>query len=204
MFKVHIVDWSNRRAYQRHLENYFRVRYEIYVDGRKWRQLERPIPLEIDAFDTKHSVYLLGIDEDGNIAGGSRLVPTLRPHVLSEVFPTLAGNEPPRGADVYEWTRFFIAPSLRRSGGSSRAAGLVLCGLLEACLKLGIGRISVVCEAFWPERLEQLGWHVTRLGRVLNHPDGDILAMLIQVDEKTLESTRVAYCLDDASVIVGG
>ena len=201
MFKLHIVDWSNRHAYQDQLEHYFRVRHEIYIGGRKWQQIERPIPMEIDAFDTRDAIYLLGINGDGTIAGGSRLVPTLRPHLLSEVFPMLARGEPPRGADIYEWTRFFIAPPLRRSGKSSWAAGIVLCGLLEACLRLGISKISVVCEAFWPERLEQLGWSVTRMGQVLNHPDGKILALLIQVDEETLGSTRASYCLGDASVV---
>jgi acyl-homoserine lactone synthase len=201
MFKMHIVDWSNRQAYQDQLERYFRVRHEIYVSGRQWRQIERPIPLEIDAFDTNDAIYLLGIEDDGNIAGGSRLVPTLKPHLLSEVFPMLVDGEPPRGTDIYEWTRFFISPSLRRSGSPSRAAGVVLCGLQEASLRLGIGQLSVVCEAFWPARLEELGWSVTRLGQVLNHPDGRILALLIQVSEEALASTRLAYGLDDASVI---
>ncbi len=200
MFKIHIVDWSNRRTYQDHLERYFRVRHEIYVNGRKWQQIDRPVPLEIDAFDTRDAIYLLGIDESGNIAGGSRLVPTLRPHLLSEVFPVLAGGDPPRSADIYEWTRFFVSPSLRRKGGSSQAAGIVLCGLLEACLRLGIGKLSVVCEDFWPARLEQIGWSITRLGPVIDHPDGRILALLIQIDSKTLQSTRVAYGLDAAAV----
>jgi acyl-homoserine lactone synthase len=123
MFKMHIVDWSNRQAYQDQLERYFRVRHEIYVSGRQWRLIEWPIALEIDAFDTNDAVYLLGIEDDGNIAGGSRLVPTLKPHLPSEVFPMLVDGESPRGTDIYEWTPLFISPSLRRSGRSSRAAG---------------------------------------------------------------------------------
>jgi acyl-homoserine lactone synthase len=70
-------------------------------------------------------------------------------------------------------------------------------------MRLGIGQLSVVCEAFWPARLGQLGWSVTQLGQALDHPDGKILALLIQISEKALESTRAAYGLDDASVVVG-
>ncbi|WP_406871946.1 acyl-homoserine-lactone synthase [Aminobacter sp. P9b] len=203
MFKLHIVDWSNRLIYQDHLERYFRIRHEIYVTGRKWQQIDRPIPFEIDAFDTRDAIYLLGIDGSGNIAGGSRLVPTTKPHLLSDVFPMLARGAPPRDADLYEWTRFFIAPSLRMTGRSSQAAGIVLCGLLEACLRLGISKLSVVCEDFWPARLEQLGWSVTRLGEVLDHPDGRIVALLIHVDADALQATRVAYGLRNTSALAG-
>ncbi|AWC23655.1 hypothetical protein ASC75_08280 [Aminobacter sp. DSM 101952] len=68
MFKLHIVDWSNRQTHQNHLERYFRIRYEIYVVGRKWQHIDRPVPLEIDAFDIRDTIYLLGIDDTGNIA----------------------------------------------------------------------------------------------------------------------------------------
>jgi acyl-homoserine lactone synthase len=201
MFKIHIVDWSRRQEYRDKLELYFRLRHEIYVDGRKWRQIERPVPWEIDSFDTSDAIYLLGIADDGRIAGGSRLVPTLKPHLLSDVFPMLANGEPPRGAGIYEWTRFFVAARLRRSKRSSEAAGIVLCGVLEASLKLGISELTVVCEAFWPARLEQLGWSVARLGPELDHPDGSIVALQIRISVDALESTRLAYGLPAASVL---
>lgn len=164
MLNFHVVTWTNREAYQKQLESYFRLRHQIYVIGRKWRQIERPIPLEIDAFDTEHAIYLIGIDGDGCVRGGSRLVPTTTPHLLSDIFPMLANGEPPRGATIFEWSRFFVSPKLRRAGEASSAAGLVLCGLLEACLVIGATQLTVVCEAFWRERLMRLGWTIRQLG----------------------------------------
>lgn len=201
MFKIHIVNWMNRKAYQAHLERYFRIRHQIYIEERNWRQIERPIPFEIDAFDTEQTIYLIGIDDDGNIAGSSRLVPTTEPHLLSVVFPMLTEADPPKGPEIFEWTRFFVSPPLRISGKSSLAAGVVLCGLLEASLVLGVTQISVVCEAFWPKRLRKLGWSVQQLGPVLDHPDGCILALLINVSADALAATRAAYGLDEASVL---
>ncbi|MGS1097276.1 acyl-homoserine-lactone synthase (plasmid) [Aquamicrobium terrae] len=201
MFKIHIVNWSNRKAYEEPLERHFRLRHQIYVGERNWRQVERPIPLEIDAFDNEDAIYLLGIDDKGDVCGGSRLVPTLKPHLLSDVFPMLAAGDVPRGPNIFEWTRIFIAPSLRKPGQPSLAGGIVLCGLLEASLVLGINQISVVCETFWPARLERLGWPVTRLGPIVDHPDGAILALSIQVSEAALASSRAVYGLDDASVL---
>ena len=193
MVRMHLVTWDNRNHYRNFLELYFRIRYEIYVKQRRWRAVARPINIEIDAFDNEHALYVLALDTNGKIVGGSRLVPTLQPHLMSEVFPGLAGGRPPRAAEIFEWTRFFVVPSLRTQGASSPVAGFVLCGLLEAAQSLGIRQISVVCEAFWPKRLRALGWTLTELGDVLEHPDGDIIALLIDVTPEAVEQTRRAY-----------
>lgn len=103
--------------------------------------------------------------------------------------------------DIYEWTRIFVAQSLRKPGEPSLAAGIVLCGLLEAAVVLGIRQISVVCETFWLDRLERLGWPVTRLGPAIDHPDGAILGLLIEVTQAALASSRAVYGLDDVSVL---
>lgn len=193
MVRIHLVTWDNRKHYRKVLERYFRIRYEIYVKHRRWRDVARPINIEIDAFDNERTLYVLALDTNGRIVGGSRLVPTLEPHLMSEVFPGLAGGRPPRAAEIFEWTRFFVVPSLRTQGAPSPIAGLVLCGLLETAQSLGIRQISVVCETFWPKRLRALGWTLIELGEVLEHPDGDIIALLIDVTPEAVEQTRRAY-----------
>ncbi len=198
MFRIHIVDWSARAAYKDYLDKYFRIRHEIYVEGRGWKAIARPIGMEIDAFDTEDAIYLLGIDAQSNIVGGSRLVPTPKPHLLADVFPMLAPGGIPRGGDIFEWTRFFVAPQLQDAGKPSHAAGIVLCGLLETCLKLRISKLSVVCEAFWPERLLALDWKIAVLGDVLDHFDGPIVGLLIEVTPQALASTRRAYRIEQS------
>jgi len=198
MVRIHIIDWSNRKRYRKHLERYFRIRHDIYVEHRKWRAVARPISIEIDAFDNEHAIYLLALDDTDKIVGGSRLVPTLQPHLMSEVFPMLAAHGPPRAEDIFEWTRFFIVRTLQTRGKSSPYAGVMLAGMQEAALHLGIHQISVVCEAFWPARLEALGWKAKVLGDVLAHPDGDIVALLIDVSREALDATRRSYGIDES------
>ncbi len=193
MVRIQVVTWANRIQYRVVLERYFRIRYDIYVKRRQWRAVARPINIEMDAFDTEHAIYLLALDSAGKIVGGSRLVPTLQPHLLGNVFPELAPAGPPRAPDIFEWTRFFISPALRSRGSPSPVAGVVLCGVLEVALKLGIRQISVVCESFWPKRLRALGWSIAELGDVLQHEDGDIIALLIDVTPEAIASTRRAY-----------
>jgi len=191
--RIHVVTWANRRKYRLTLERYFRLRYDIYVKRRQWHALARPINIEMDAFDTEHAIYLLALDSVGKIVGGSRLVPTLQPHLLGNVFPGLARTGPPRAPDIFEWSRFFISPALRSRGRSSPTAGVVLCGVLEVARKLGIRQLSVVCESFWPKRLRAFGWSITELGDVLQHEDGDVIALLIDVTPEAIAGTRRAY-----------
>jgi acyl-homoserine lactone synthase len=197
MFKVRVVRWKDRKENKLLLEQYFRLRHEIYIDDRGWRDVERPIGMEIDAFDDRHAVYLIGLDDSNNIRGASRLVPTLGPHLLADVFPELARYKPPRDENIFEWTRFFVHPDLRThgSGRPSQAAALILCAMLEFGLRANLRAISVVCETFWPDRFRKLGWNVEQLGPVLHHADGDIVALLITLSADMLQRTRTAYGL---------
>ncbi|MBD0416827.1 acyl-homoserine-lactone synthase [Oryzicola mucosus] len=202
MFKIRVIDWNSRKEHAELLEAYFRLRHKIYVETRGWTDVERPIPFEIDAYDNRHAVYLVGIDKQGELMSGTRLVPTTEPHLLADIFPILARGEPPRQPGVFEWTRFFVAPKLRTTGASSKASGIMLTGLLEYCLHSKISVITVVCEAFWPERLRALGWHLKNLGEVLKHVDGDIVGLAITVTPAMVETTKNAYGLPaDRSVL---
>ncbi len=203
MVRIHIIDWSNRKRYRKHLERYFRIRHEIYVEHRNWRAVARPISIEIDAFDNEDAIYLLAINEADTIVGGSRLVPSTKPHLMSEVFSQLAADGPPRGERIYEWTRFFIVQKMRTRGRSSHHAGTVLAGIQEAALHLGIQQISVVCEAFWPARVQALGWNFRQLGGVLAHPDGDIVGLLIDVSPEALVSVRRLYGIEGSLLAEG-
>ena len=79
MFKVHAIDAGNRDLYSDALEQHHRIRHDIYVGERRWMELARPDGREIDQFDTDDAVYLLGIETDGRVVAGSRLMRTDRP-----------------------------------------------------------------------------------------------------------------------------
>ena len=193
MFHVHVINRFNRSSYQRELEEHHRIRHEIYVEERGWRDLARPDRREIDAFDTSDAIYLLGITAGRSVVAGSRLVPSLKPHLMSEVFPGLASGHVPRGQDIFEWTRFFVIPQLRAKGQSSEAAGRLYCSILEFCLDNQIRNLTIVCEAFWFERLAGLGWNPQLLGHPLQHDGMKIIGLIIDISMTALKNTRDAY-----------
>ncbi len=193
MFQIHVVDLKNRKKYESFLDQYFRIRHEIYVEERGWLDLASPDRREVDAFDTDDAIYLLGISPECGVVAGSRFVSSLKSHLMSDVFPGVAGGRVPRAAEIYEWTRVFVIPSLRSPGAPSTAAGMVYCGIVEFCLKRNIRKLSVVCEPYWRERFALLGWNPQLLGDQITCKDGVIIGLLLEMSRSALSKTRCAY-----------
>jgi len=155
---IHIVTAANRRAYGAELAQHFRLRHDIYVAERGWKELARPDGLERDQFDNDDATYVLAVD-DNRVIGGSRLIPTLKPHLLSEVFAGLAAvRGVPRGDDIVEWTRMFVVKERREGRNIGRTAGTVICGVLECCLDEGVEALTALIEMWWLPRFHDMGW----------------------------------------------
>ena len=188
---IHVVTNANRHLYEAELLAHFRLRHEIYVVERNWKDLARTDGLERDQFDNQDATYILATD-NGQVIGGSRLLPTTRPHLLSEVFPYLASVRGlPRAIEIYEWTRMFVIKSRREGrtmGGQTR--GLVICGVLEYCLDNGITGLTALIEMFWLPLFHSMGWNLMPLGlpELINGEWS--IAVKMAINEDTLVSTR--------------
>lgn len=194
MIEVHAVTARNRARYHAYVEQHYRIRHDIYVGERQWLELARPDGREVDQFDTDDATYLLGIDAEAGVVCGSRLVPTLKPHLMSEVFPDLAliyGL--PRARDIYEWTRIFVVPERRASGRSCLAAGIIQCGVLEHCLSQRIRQLSIVTESYWLPRFDELGWRPRPLGLPMLKDGMSIVGITVDITREALETTRDFY-----------
>jgi acyl-homoserine lactone synthase len=184
---IHVVDRDNRHLYAKEIEEHFRIRHRIYVEERRWMALERPDGREVDQFDTEDAVYLLAI-ERGKVVGGTRLVPTLGPHLMADVFPFLANVRGiQRGPDTMEWTRIFVVPEHR--GRDSKILHTVLAGMFEYCLRNEISTITVVMETWWLPRFLELGWEVKPLGLPAVIEGMNCVGTMITVDEAAYRRT---------------
>ena len=113
------------------IQQMYRQRCEVYIRQRKWADLSADDGLEHDEFDTGKCVYLVAINEDEEVLGGLRLLPTTAPHLFDKYFKDLSSTfSLPHGEDVYELTRFYVAPSCRspRLQHWLPAARIWLCG----------------------------------------------------------------------------
>src|SRR5256885_6512949 len=96
-------------------------------------ELEKPDGREIDQFDTPSTIYLMAL-EGSTVVGSHRLVPTLQPTLLSDVFPHLSLRPPIRRADTYELSRVFVAKEWRGEVAFPRIESIIMAGTMEFAL----------------------------------------------------------------------
>ena len=155
------------------------------------RALRRPDGRERDEFDTEHAVYLLGLDKEGSVTAGSRLVPTIKPHLMKNVFAHIVTlGEIPQDEDVYEWTRYFLTHQPADRAQRRREAGELLCAMFEYGLFARLTRISLVCDTFFLPMMDEAHWKVTKLGEPAPYNEGVCIAVTFEVSQAVLESTR--------------
>ncbi len=151
----------------------FHQRHQIYVERRGWKALKSVNGEERDQFDRPDTIYLLAIDEEDDILAGLRLLPTTGPHLLADLFPHLVmSGDIPRGEDILELTRFYVAPF-----GASRQVrdwlvGVLCTGMLEYCLDHGVRRITSVIDTFLLKLMLSMEWKVRPLGLPQRYPEG--------------------------------
>lgn len=81
-------------------------RYKVFIEALGW-ELKTEVGREQDQFDRDDTVYVVACDSHGRINGCARLLPTVRPYLLGEVFPQLLNGAPiPSDPDVWELSRF--------------------------------------------------------------------------------------------------
>jgi acyl-homoserine lactone synthase len=201
---IQAVAAANSHLFEKELLDYYRVRHQIFVGERGWKQVARPDGLEKDQFDTNDAIYILGI-ENGSVYGGARLVPTVKPHLLSEVFPHLASvHSVPREPGVFEWTRIFVVKAKREGRNAGQTAGTVICGLLEFCLEEGIYALSGVIDAWWLPRFHDMGWTVRPLGLPELVDKDWVVAVVMPIDDETLRKTRAFHGIEGPVLIRRG
>jgi acyl-homoserine lactone synthase len=167
-----------------------RLRYRIFVEEMGWEDLRRPDGLELDQFDHDEAVHQIVI-RGGEVAGYQRMLPTTRPHLLTEVLTDLAVGTPPSGPDVWELTRYAVAPGYRdgRRGVSTVGTELIA-GFVEWGLKRGVDKVIIEFEPMWVLRALQLHFLATPLGYQRTYGNQQVVATLLTFNEHTLEVVR--------------
>jgi len=181
---IRIVTAESRKAHTRALIEMHRQRKAVFVDRLGW-DLTVTGGLEIDAYDGPQALYLLSI-EHGRLMSSARLLPTVRPHLMSEQFPHLCPGGVPRGPEVWEASRFCVNPMLRESSARRAQLGRIIAGIIEAGLGRGISRVTFVASsALLPLTLDA-GWAACPIGPSAHDGQDRITAVLAEITEAGL------------------
>ena len=141
-------------------------RHKVFVELLGWKNLHSQTGLELDQFDRPDTVYVVA-REQGRIVGVARLLPTLHPYLLEEVFPNLLGGAlPPRSADVWELSRFAAigCQSDVPTGQMSASTFDLLHAVQECARKHGANRLIMVTALGVERMLRKGGFRAYRAG----------------------------------------
>ncbi|MEI9416029.1 acyl-homoserine-lactone synthase [Mesorhizobium sp. Cs1321R2N1] len=187
---VLVVTAQNSEEHQAELDEAFRLRHKVFVEEKGWADLRREDGREIDRFDDEHAVHMLFTAED-RVVGYQRMLPSTRPHLLSEVLSDLCEGERPVGENIWEWTRYCVEPQFRERGRMlSPVANALLSAIVEWGLGSGIDTIIIEMNPLWLLRLVQLHFRVTPLGLPKLIGGEETVAVTARFDERTLQRLR--------------
>jgi N-acyl-L-homoserine lactone synthetase len=162
-------------------------RKQVFVDRLGWRLPVRDGQYEIDQFDGESAVYLLATDGQGRHEGSLRLLPTIGPHLLSEVFPDLCEGGVPRGPDIWEITRLCTAPDLADPRPVRQA---LLLGVVEFALLNGVRRYTCMTHVPYLNAVLAVGWDCMPLGLPREDAGVTVGAIVINITPETLTIVR--------------
>mgnify|MGYP001028428375 CR=1 FL=1 len=194
--KVHIVTAANRDRYGRELEQMHRQRHEVFVGGLGWTELARKDGLERDQFDDASAVYLVAM-ENGDVQGSLRLLPTWRRCMLTECWPqSITHGEAPRGAGVWEWTRW-CPGTMARPKTLVRARRALILAALEFARSRFIETYVTYCDTKFLGQLVELGWAPEPLGLPQPYGQSQAVGVVWAVADDLLERTRALLGVRD-------
>jgi acyl homoserine lactone synthase len=148
------------------LEGMFRLRHEVFKERLDW-VVGSQSGRERDMFDDLDPVYIV-CEDQGEVLGSWRLLPTTKPYMLKDVFPELLYGKPaPEAPDVWEISRFAV--SKRVAGNESlgtvkTVTNLLLEQLFKFAAQRDITRIVAVADVRFERILKRAGLLTHRYG----------------------------------------
>jgi len=193
---IRLVEGSRKTGFSPEIEAMFRNRAEVFFDRLNWNVVVRN-GYERDRFDEEYPLYLISLDPDsGKYRGSLRLLPTIGPNMLRDVFPfLLTAGETVESATIWEVSRVCTivseSPEQHKNGVSPAFAEL-LAGIGEVAILSGWTQIVAVFDDRVFRVLKAAGCNPqiigkpTRIGKTLS------FAALFDTGEGQLRAMRDA------------
>jgi acyl-homoserine lactone synthase len=187
---IYIVSGQDLQQRPALMEQVYRLRHQVFVEELGWKDLASADGLEHDQFDRPDAIHHICV-RDGKVAGYQRMLPTVAPHLLSDVFPELCEGPVPRGINTYELSRYCVAPGYREGRrGVSSVGSELMAGGVEWALACGVNKVTTEVETIWVLRWLQLKFLVRPLGFETRIGNQRIIATLLEFNRSTLQAIR--------------
>ncbi|WP_233804911.1 acyl-homoserine-lactone synthase [Paraburkholderia sp. HP33-1] len=167
----------------------YRLRARVF-HGRLGWEIPTIAGMEIDGYDALGPYYMLIQDEDQQLRGCWRLMPTEGPNMLKDTFPQLLhGAAAPVGRHIWELSRWAI-----ETGGEVQSFGFTdmtiraIQEVMRFAQRMGITQYVTVTTTPIERMLRRAGLDISRLGAPLQIGVERAVALDVAVNAKTLTS----------------
>jgi N-acyl-L-homoserine lactone synthetase len=187
---IFVVNSENRQLFQADLAAMHRHRKTVFVDRIGWK-----IPvikdMEIDRYDQDDTMYLLAKAEpDSELLASVRLLSTVGPHMMSDLFAAMCRGATPRGPSIWEVSRFCTAPELQGRYTRVELLWQIICGVMETALLYGVDQLIFAANrALLPLALA-CGWQASTLGPTMRDGDDEVTAVTAAITPDGLRRVR--------------
>ncbi|PTQ08261.1 autoinducer synthase [Sphingomonas oleivorans] len=184
---IRLITSDNRSAYPSLVQAMHADRKRVFVDMLRWN-IAHDECQERDEFDDEFAEYLILHDPStGEHLASMRLLRTDRPHLLSSAFAHLCDKGVPSSCDIFEITRFCVAPR-GRAADRRAARNRLVRAMVEYALLTDIRAFTAVCNMRFLSEVLSAGWRCRPLGLPMVEQGELVGALMIEIDTATLGS----------------
>lgn len=179
------------------LSEMHRLRSRVFRDRLEW-DVHVSNGLEVDRYDRLGPAYLVSRAQ-GRVQGCVRLLPSVGPTMLGDVFPYLLDGAAPQDKAIWESSRFALelAPGAVRSGrGLAEATYELFAGMIEFGLSRSLSAIVTVTDVRIERILRRAEWPLRRMGDVQQIGSTHAVAGSLEISHQALGRLRRACGID--------
>ncbi|WP_423391427.1 acyl-homoserine-lactone synthase [Burkholderia sp. LMG 21824] len=194
---MQIITGTTTTLGERMTAKMFEYRYKVFVEVLGW-DLACERGVEKDQFDREDTVYVLALDDQGELVGIARLLDTSRPYLLGDVFPQLLNGMPkPCDPGIWELSRFAVMDfGAERRGALTQMSSAEAIELIRASIccaaRLGARALVTVSPLGVERLLRRSGTHAHRLGPPMVVNDYALFACWIDCEEARASEAELA------------
>lgn len=171
------------------MDKMFRIRAKVFKERLDW-EVEVKDGYERDYFDDLNPLYLLSVDDEGELLGCLRLLPTTGPNMLRDVFNVLIPDGKIESPLIWESSRFCINPDIRHNTRDTETAFVnrvtieLLSGIAEVGLAAGLNFVVTVYDARMARLLKRVNCPADVVGGPIKIGKVMTYASLFEVSEQ--------------------
>jgi acyl-homoserine lactone synthase len=186
-----IINAENRALFGAELAEMHRQRKAVFVDRAGWNV---PVmgDMEIDSYDVEQTTYLICKPSSAShqVMASARLLPTVRPHLMTDLFVDACGGNVPRGPEVWEVSRFCVNPQITTRRRRVELLWEMVCAVMETTLLYGVEQVTFVAGAALLPLALDCGWKTTLLGPTLPDGNDEVTAVAAWITPDGLRAVR--------------